>query len=201
MMKSGPEKLFKTKLSLSQALRALGEFNAENEKRIDSLCELSVASMDIESRTVELDLSPPNNACIGSEPSPAYVKKIQKPVMIAHQDSLSGVITFQAEDNSEEAIYSMMSLYWKKILELKLECVKAKKKEAEPLYEIFARYEKSLFELGDKFSSKPEKTNEDTSEFLTDSNLAKFWRASLPGQACRRLDQLVNDYQVFSFYG
>lgn len=198
MRKSGPEKLFKTRLSLSQLLKALGELNAESETILEELCELSVASMDIESRTVTLDLKPPNNEALISEPCPAHVKKIQKPVMIAHRDTLSGVLNFQAEDDSEEAVYSMMSLYWESVLELQLESSRVKRKIAEPIYKMLARYERALFELAENFqltSADPD------NPFLAESNAPKFWRSSLPGQACKRLDQLVNDYQIFSFYG
>jgi hypothetical protein len=221
MSKSGPEKLYKTSMTLSQIFAALG---IDCSDLLDQLCELSVASMDIESRTLEVSLVPPNTSGLGSEPCPSYVKKIQKPVMIAHQDALTdGVICFTAEDDTEEAIYSMMSRYWVRVLDCQLECARTKRELARPLYEILSRYEKALFDLGKQCFAEadvvePSDDDDDDDErpssplvrgqyhsagaqFTAESNLGKFWRTSLPGQAARQLDRLVMDYNIFSFYG
>jgi hypothetical protein len=228
MSKSGPEQLYKTGMSLSRIFAALG---VECSSLLDQLCELSVASMDIESRTLEVSLVPPNTSGLASEPCPSYVKKIQKPVMIAHQDALTdGVICFTAEDNSEEAVYSMMSRYWVRVLDCQLECARTKRQLARPLYEILSRYEKTLFDLGkqcfaevdvvepsddrggddDDYDDDDERPSSPLvrgqyhsagAQFTAESNLGKFWRSSLPGQAARQLDRLVKDYNIFSFYG
>jgi hypothetical protein len=139
MDRSGPEKLYKTDLMLRQILQVLGELTPDNEAIIDQMCRLSMASMDIESRTVQVDLRHPEVFTVLTEKNDgpslmgcqAHVKKIQKPIMIAHQDELTeGVIHFTAENDSEEAIYSMMSKYWAQVMACQMECQEKKRQLA-----------------------------------------------------------------------
>jgi len=97
MSKAGPEKLISAPHCLGQMLRQAGLWEGEKtDKILERLCELSLASMDIESRTVDLDNRNPkpgkqmdyaevnSSGLVDSHPL-----KVQKPLMIAHVDALA----------------------------------------------------------------------------------------------------------------
>jgi hypothetical protein len=239
MDRSGPEKLYKTDLMLRQILQVLGELTPDNEAIIDQMCRLSMASMDIESRTVQVDLRHPEVFTVLTEKNDgpslmgcqAHVKKIQKPIMIAHQDELTeGVIHFTAENDSEEAIYSMMSKYWTQVMACQMECQEKKRQLAKPLFELAQKYQNSLLQLGEDFlqrqvlqqqqpTDSPTTSCETTAAaaadndgqeeanraklklFFEEQHLANFWKKSLPGRLFDRISRLVEEYHVFSFYG
>jgi hypothetical protein len=156
----------------------------------------------------------------------AHVKKIQKPIMIAHQDELTeGVIHFTAENDSEEAIYSMMSKYWAQVMACQMECQEKKRQLAKPLFELAQKYQNSLLQLGEDFlqrqvlqqpTDSPTTSCETTADdddgqeeanraklklFFEEQHLANFWKKSLPGRLFDRISRLVEEYHVFSFYG
>jgi len=96
MSKAGPELLTTVTHRLSELLVQAGLWEGDKtEKLLDELCKLSLASMDIESRTISLDQKSPK---IGSNVPyaeinsagllPSHPVKIQKPLMIAHTDGI-----------------------------------------------------------------------------------------------------------------
>lgn len=246
MAASGPEQLCTASYSVSELLKMLGAWNPSVEKDLDRLCELSIASMDIESKTVEADVGSPSHGQpveyrqIDTSKIEGYVKKIQKPIMIAHCDSfLSAVNTgtkiFTAHSDSESAIFEMMKSYWDYVLERQRAAQTEKLRIASPLYSIVNKYRRAFFELAsDWFSSTSselrEKQNslrraansaaaaetsdasyynyeadlvQDLSDKLefTVEKLNAAWRQTVPGKLEAGLDRLVEQYEVFSFYG
>ncbi len=78
-------------LFVSELLKLLGADTAVNLEIVEQLCSLSMASMDIESMTVELNLEPPARkgsglfyGIVDDVKLQGHFKKVQKPVMIAH---------------------------------------------------------------------------------------------------------------------
>ena len=144
MSKAGPEKLITTSYSLEQLLKMLGLWK-ENETEIllDRICELSVASMDIESRTVRLDMTEPgpgpgiSYAEIDVAALESHSRCLQLPVMLAHMDGLSSARNpqgiFSVADDSEKAVRDMMKDYLAWLLQSQRRCSMEKLKLLEPL--------------------------------------------------------------------
>jgi len=205
MEESGPEKLCSYFLDLSDLLKLMGLDTPDNVASVDRMCELSVASMDIESMTVDVDLTPPvaeigglRYATIDSASLEGHCKKVQKPLMIAHLDGLGPVTDepkiFQIESDSEESVYKMLRDYWRHVKEQHVLAVREKKKLAQPLLEIIQDYKNKHFEVYAAWCQENNQPSESRS-------ISQAWTASLPGQLEKRLLRLMTDYTVFSFYG
>lgn len=246
MSDTGPEQLCSTGYSVSELLKMLGSWTPLIERDLDRLCELSIASMDIESKTVNADVGSPSHGdpveyrSIDSSKMEGYVKKVQKPLMIAHADSFltagsgSGTKIFTAESDSESAIFQMMKNYWNFVLERQRDAQEEKLRIARPLYELVNSYRKPFFELASEWydSTTTELREKETllrqagaaaSSESHDSSyhnyeadlvqgladkldfslekLTSAWRQSIPGKLEEALDRLVEQYEVFSFYG
>lgn len=166
MSLSGPQQLCTAEYSVTELLKMLGCYDADSAALIDRICELSVASMDIESKTVSASVGDPlpgRNVSyreIDSAKLEGHVRKVQKPLMISHSDSLllekKETKIFQASDDSEEAVFKMMSEYWNFVLERQMQAQKVKLELTEPLYKIVNLYRKSFFELGQKWFQSTE---------------------------------------------
>ena len=154
MSRAGPEKLVTADLTLEQLLKLLGLWEGESTSRLlDQVCQLSVAAMDIESRTVELDLERPGpgpNVRYGEIDSAAletHSRCAQIPVMLAHIDGLSGqrdsrdLLT--VDDDSEAGVRDVMKKYLCRVLDGQLRCSKKKSELLRPLFERTAAYKKS----------------------------------------------------------
>ena len=157
MSKAGPEKLITTSYSLEQLLKMLGLWkNAETEDLLDRICELSVASMDIESRTVQLDLTEPgpgpgiSYSEIDVAALESHSRCFQLPVMLAHMDGLSSARNpegiFSVADNSEKAVRDMMKDYLTWLLQSQRKCSLEKLKLLEPLLTTVRAYRDAYFD-------------------------------------------------------
>jgi len=216
MSKAGPEQLVASELDVRDLLEFLGALDANAEEILERMCELSVASMDIESMTVDADLFSPNPLGsvnygeIDRAQLEDHVKKVQKPIMIAHLDAL-GVddekkrVLLTAGADSEEAIFRMMTKYWKKILKLQQKCSAAKRKAAAPLYQLIKDYKNAYFQLCEREHSELEALNvqlmPELRQEMNATTLTKAWWQMLPGKLEKALNKLVQQYNVFSFYG
>ena len=251
MSAAGPEQLCSTGYSVSDLLKMLGAWTPSAERDVDKLCELSIASMDIESKTVTADVGGPSHGepveyrSVDTSKMEGYVKKIQKPIMIAHADSLlgsggtaaaaaaaatTGTKIFTAESDSEPAIFKMMRKYWDFVLERQRAAQEEKLRIARPLYELVNSYRRPFFELASEWYDSTsaelrEKENSlrqagaassDSSYLNYEADLVQgladkleftlerlnaAWRQSIPGKLEEALDRLVEQYEVFSFYG
>ena len=283
MSASGPEKLCSTDYSVSDLLKILGEWNTQVEETLEKLCYVSVAAMDIESRTVELDTgkSTDGNCFEYGEISAGakmegHVRKIQKPLMIAHSDGLQmletanfaaklteknsgeGVAVFTVDSDSEESIYTMMKQYWELVVSRQKKTREYKLKLAQPFYHLVNLYRKAFFDHSCKWLAKTsEQLKKKQSEFegekkkrvdddctkeeanidgasrgdsdwteeldeatlvysnmeietlqklcdkfeIKQEQLTAAWKATLPGKLETCLDRLMDQYEIFSFYG
>ena len=159
----GPERLCSTKHTIPELLEMLNYPDTLNVQHcLDLMSELSIAAMDIESRTCQLDMK-------GPKPGPTveygevdaavlegHVKKIQRPVMIAHtdfcvneKDGTAWSLTVQ--DNTTDSIFAMMKNYWTKVLDCRAECVRRKEELAQPILDYLKRYREAFDAFYDGF--------------------------------------------------
>jgi len=154
MSKAGPEKLLTTEFFVPQLMKMLGLWEGSSSRLLlDRVCELSVASMDIESRTVKLDLDRPGpgpNVFYGDIDSAgleSHSRYVQLPVMLAHLDGLSACgdssSLFTVEDDSEASVERMMKKYLARLLEGQLQCSLKKAELLAPLLKELSAYRKA----------------------------------------------------------
>jgi hypothetical protein len=157
--------------------------------------------------TVQVHLEPPVQqkgglfyGTIDQASLEGHLKKVQKPIMIAHTDkitesSVDGDVTvFTAASDREEDLYAMMRSYWSHVKHQQCISKDAKKKIAQPLFDLINGYKKAHFEVYDNWCIA--NLVEHDSKMIT-----RAWYQSLPGQLEKKLMKLVIDYNVFSFYG
>jgi hypothetical protein len=204
----GPERLCSYYLDVSDLLQLLGADTESNLAAVEELCKLSVASMDIESMTLSVDLEPPvreggglNYSVVDGARLEGHFKKVQKPIMIAHLDELDlgCVKVFQASTDAEESIYQMMREYWAHVQELRNRAKNEKLKIAALLLGLIAEYKNAHFEVYSKWVDQQRLKNPAFESDMT--GITKAWVSSFPGQLERRLLKLITEYTVFSFYG
>jgi len=216
MSKAGPEQLVTSDLDARDLLQLLGALDAVNEDILEKLCELSVASMDIESMTVNADLFSPNYlgalkyAEIDRGQLEDHVKKVQKPIMIAHVDALGQTnprlrIMLTAGADTEEAIFRMMTKYWKKVLRLQQRCIREKRKIAAPILALIQEYKDAFFGVAGREVDELARLNlnlaPELQQEMNASTLTKAWWQLLPGKLEKALNKLIRQYNIFSFYG
>ena len=164
MAKSGPERLCTTPYTIRELLQLLGQLDTDMNLLIEKMCDLSVASMDIESRTMPLSMG-------GPRPGPKVVypevstpileghsQKMQKPIMIAHTDA--GTIDLQgaerwcetAADDSEHAIFVMFERYWDFVEKRRIAATEQKMALAQPLIDLVNRYKQAYQEYAQRWS-------------------------------------------------
>lgn len=160
MSKFGPEKLCTINYTIRDLLRMLGSCSLENEQIVDRLCEWSIASMDIESRTCVADMGTPRPGPtvtyleIDSANLEAHVKKVQRPLMIAHVDA--GLMEnaesfddccFEVDSDSDASVFAMMERYWA-FVSSRHASTKTKKLEiAKPLLGLIDEYKQAFFDF------------------------------------------------------
>ena len=205
----GPERLCTYTLDIPELLYLLGADTAENELIIEQLSELSVASMDIESMTVQVHLEPPVQqtggivyGTIDQVSLEGHFKKVQKPIMIAHTDKLTmestltkdEVAVFTASSDAEEDLYAMMRTYWSHVKRQQTMATSVKKAVAQPLLQMIRNYKLVHFDVYNKWCEN--NMLEPEPKLITRS-----WYQSLMGQLEKKLMKLITDYNIFSFYG
>ena len=227
MSKAGPERLCVTPYSIRELLQLLGQDTKTNLDIVERMCELSVASMDIESRTLPVHLNPPQFSShlpysqIDTAHLGAHYKKVQKPLMISHVDGLTFLLpaskrlTLTVASDDEESCYEMMKKYWNEVLRLQNACRLEKLKISAPLLKLVNKYKKAYFDECSKWLSSLSPFDPETGVFcsvrakevleLQDTHTlaaqTRAWWQLLPGQLESQLTRLQRDYHVFSFYG
>ena len=201
MSKAGPEQLDIVELHISNLLEILNLNCTSNCYIIEQLCELSVASFDIESITVDSDhletdeFFPVNE--IDQRGTEAYTHKLQKPIMISHCDVLSIEehldLTITSQSDKEEDIYEMMITYWNIVCKQQEKCVAVKKKIAQPLIKTIKEYAAVFFNLCGNIGNENGEMEE--------GNWESAWKNTLFGKLDVALSKLIDKYIVFSFYG
>ena len=158
----GPERLCSTKFTLKELLTILNCPPEVMGNRLEQLCELSIAAMDIESRTCHIDMK-------GPKPGPTveygeydeavlegHVKKVQRPVMIAHTDAITGddVWSLTVTDDSTDAIFDMMKEYWNRVNVCRNACLEQKKTLAAPLFKYLQEFETTYYHWYDLYAGE-----------------------------------------------
>jgi hypothetical protein len=156
MSKSGPERLVTTSYTARELCRMLGlDDTIDLEALFDRVSELSMASMDIESRTVAVDTRGPVDESTTTASSEyrefdkkfleGHVRAVQKPIMIAHSDALDDLFHLTAPDDTEDSCYTMLASYWNHVEHRRLACGEKKASILLPVYEVLARYRSTYF--------------------------------------------------------
>jgi hypothetical protein len=87
-----------------------------------------------------------------------------------------------------------MRSYWSHVKHQQQLTKTAKKKIAQPIFELINNYKKAHFDVYNKWCEN--NLIEPDGKLITRS-----WYQSLPGQLEKKLMRLVIDYNIFSFYG
>jgi hypothetical protein len=210
MGKAGPERLCTVQLDVTDLLQMLGAATDDNLRIVERLCQLSVASMDIESMTVKVHVDEPEPVLaydpIDDVAMGGFVKKVQKPIMISHIDTLlyeeSGdrpdleidLLTFTAESDREEDIYKMMKNYWNKVVERKQQVWEEKKRVAQPILDLIEKYNRAHIQFF-RYWQLSRTPQEDLKA------VGDVWWQSIPGKLQKAMAALIHQYEIFSFYG
>ena len=204
MGRGGPERLCVYSLCASELLKLIGFDTPDNLETIEKLCALSMASMDIESMTLDVHLEPPAREGAGlfygivdDVKLQGHFKKVQKPIMIAHLDQLSDendVKVFTIASDAEEDIYKMMRQYWRFVKERHAAVRAEKSKLARPLLNLVNTYKNAHIQFSEKWCLENEVPLQNQSYF-------RSYCQSLVGQLEKRLRILIDEYTIFSFYG
>lgn len=243
MSHCGPEKLLQHEWSLRDLLRMLGQDSKENIKLVDHLLDMSMASMDIESMTVKLSQQCAGDSKfkyktieskVSVEDHPVF---IQKPIMICHADWLSLIkpdpdkdgteeekeesfdvdrnhlLLLQAPSDDESDLFEFIRTYWRHVVHRYRIIVDLKKKMAQPLLDIVAKYHRAHLAAHATWTA-PNLVDIDengTVEFSSHhpyiasveerKNVDNAWKHSLVGKLERKLNALIEEYSIFSFYG
>ena len=241
MNSDGPERLCTVPYNISDLLRLLNLYDDDAQADLERLCELTIAAMDIESKTVTLDIGGPlagekvQYDEIDSSRLEGYSKKSQQPIMIAHVDARSlpdARKVFTVANDLPEAAFQMMKEYWSYVLESQRVVQDEKHRIASKYYSIINMYRSAFFEtanswfgrIADEYQQQKNEVLNGDLDFKEDGDARhdhqmemldelheKFeynslrveaaWRATLPGQLERALDRIVEQYEIFSFYG
>jgi hypothetical protein len=135
---------------------------------------------------------------------------VQKPIMIAHVDALGQTnprlrIMLTAGADTEEAIFRMMTKYWKKVLRLQQRCIREKRKIAAPILGLIQEYKDAFFGVAGREVDELARLNlnlaPELQQEMNASTLTKAWWQLLPGKLEKALNKLIRQYNIFSFYG
>jgi len=137
---------------------------------------------------------------------------------------------FTVKNDLPQACFDMMQEYWNYVLDCHRDLQEEKQQIAQRYYDIVNKYRKAYFDTANSWFQRikdyynkqlfdaQESTNESDGDARKDfkiqelKNLAeKFeyipqkleagWRATIPGQLETALDKLIEQYDIFSFYG
>jgi len=223
MAVSGPERMCVIPLDARDLLEMLGLDTPENLSILDQLSSLSIASMDIESKTTKVDLEPPETVLhyehIDTSALGGHTKKVQKPIMIGHLDNLLRIDTgellddttdvpamteakyatvyvpaFTARSDSERSIYKMFEKYWQHVLGRRDAIVALKKIIAAPLLEIIQQYSRAHVAFCMYWHNNKK-------PFKDLATIGHSFRGSVPGKLQSAISRLISSYNIFSFYG
>jgi DNA polymerase type B, organellar and viral len=217
MSQHGQEQLTTIKMGCYDLLIMLGIDTLANRQIINTLCQWSIASFDIESMTQSVNNSTPlvNSFCrYNMQKHHSYIGgatehfiNIQKPIMIGHSDcfntnvdivQITDYIEEEEDNNTDDTngdsyVYTMVERYWSDIVIPRHKAViQAKETVAKPLLDYLHKYNVTHVNF---ITSKVQ----DDDELLGDA--LKTYHHTLPGLLESRITKLIQQYIIFSFYG
>ena len=206
MSRGGLEKLLTHTLTLQQLVSMLGADSQKTRDALEEMSRLSVAAFDIESMTVPLDHNTPDkilpDADIDAVARGQHDVGIQKPIMLAHRDGLmkkdEPCTVFTLTADNEAGIYQMLRDYWK-FVAARQRCARLLKLGlARDLLNLVAEYKAAYLNY---CAGWRDPTVGGGDNRLTTDEYLSGWSCSVPGKLELRLRQLIDRYEVFSFYG
>jgi len=150
MSKMGPERLCSTNYTISELLKILNIEIPDNV--LDAIVELSVAAMDIESKTESVCLVSPrpgpsvDYAEVDQAILEGHTKKVQTPIMIAHTDALTVDSTWSltTEGDAPSDTFKLMSDYWDRLIDQREKCIAKKRELAKPVFDVLSEYSQAF---------------------------------------------------------
>ena len=150
MAPAGPDRLCTVPYALSDLLSLLGALDDKARVVVKKMVDLCVASMDIESQTLSVDLEGPRPGYLVEYPEiggpilEGHIMKTQRPIMIGHTDVLSRERGEKwhdvVSDDTPEAVFAMFARYWLRVCRLKKDASQAKKALSSELKEMAKKY-------------------------------------------------------------
>ena len=202
MDKRGPEKLLTVEFSCKDLLGLLGIDSPANLQVVARMVELSIAAFDIESKTVELNTEQPDEELFSSIDSQmsveGHMKKVQRPIMVAHLDSLDGSgdpETWTVKDDDETSCFNMMKAYFKSVRRRRDRASVVKSRICSSLLDTLRDRRKRL----ENYLREEAGENEEVDK--REKRITASARISLYGRLEKKLLDLCSLYVVFSFYG
>lgn len=209
MSVNGQERLCTIKPSSYDLLSMLGISTRKNKEIIDQLCEMSIASVDIESMTQTTDNEHPiRNTFQGTSEFSViggpinHIRKVQKPLMVAHCDCLEDTQVVSLQDfldegsdmETEANIFKMMESYWNHVVLVRYNKLTVRKRElAQPLLDYLSAYNREHVSFCQEYCST---SNDNILE-----DMIPNYRNTIPGLLEEKIEKLINQYVIFSFYG
>ena len=154
MSRAGPERLMAGRYCVRDLLHLLGLAHLLDERDfLEEASNICVASMDIESRTVDVDLG---RGCEAEESSkgsggrrPEEVRQVQRPIMLAHVDELTVSLDpsdparfcSTAANDTDGAAFDLFAAYWDYVCFARRRAAVAKARLLRPLYEVVRAYQ------------------------------------------------------------
>lgn len=161
MAPSGPERLCTVPYSASDLLDMLGALDDKAKGLLKRVVDLSIAAMDIESSTLDVDLAGPHPGErvqfeeFGGPVLSGYIYKTQRPIMIGHTDTLSrerGETWFDlVKDDTPKAVYDMMARYWLHVTKLQRKARDEKTRLCSELLELVNLYKSAFLKFSEEW--------------------------------------------------
>ena len=175
MSRAGPERLMSGRYCARDLVNMLGASEllapapgSPFSDILEEACNLCIASMDLESRTVPVATSsafspfPDAEGETEEEEDGRFfgprrtldTRFVQKPIMLAHADALTadlppsdpGRCFLTVSDDSESAVFDMFSAYWDYVLHSQKRASAAKVALLKPLFQLVDTYKKAYFD-------------------------------------------------------
>ena len=199
----GPEQLLTIDFSCRDLLSLLGLDTEENLAIVNRMVEMSIASFDIESKTVDVDSTKPDSSQFAElDPQMSvegHCKKVQRPIMIAHMDALDPgdhPQSWTVDGDDEKQCYKMFKRYFDNVLMRRNRAESIKYRLCEPLFATLTIWIEELTKFLRERPPDPDEKDEHP-----EVRILAAVRNSLPGRLVKKLGELCHLYVVFSFYG
>ena len=200
MSRAGPERLMSGRYCARDLVKMLGASHllvsppgSECADVLEEACNLCIASMDLESRTIAVSTSQDRSAASDDCSAPADgffgprktldTRFVQKPLMLAHVDGLTCPLPptdpsrcfLTVPDDSESAIFDMFASYWDYVLHSQKRAAFAKAVLLKPLFDLVESYKTAYFDFCSRWRVEDEERRRDAA-----AQVQKSYRTKKP---------------------
>jgi hypothetical protein len=205
MEESGPQELYKIKMSGFDQLKMLGLFNKQTEETLLEACKLSMAAFDVEAMTIKIDSLIGNEdlnfpfETVSQKKFPRMAIARQVPILISWSDNL------RLKEGLEPLVYaydekekdSMIGQFIEDLLDQKERCFEAKLELLADLNQWISIFEEAHYKY---FNINKEAEEDDSEEMKTNRKNALYsWKYGIFGLFANHLERLASRYIVWGF--